>query len=71
MALFAHAKWDTKLVESGAQVQLDIPQTNPHAPALVERNNMQPVFETARMYTGQAPNLAMHNIYGVTSFELG
>lgn len=58
-------------VESGAQVQLDIPQTNPHAPALVERNNMQPVFETARMYTGQAPNLAIHNIYGVTSFELG
>jgi hypothetical protein len=58
-------------VEKGAQVQLDIPQMNAQALALVKRNNMLPVFETARMYTGPAPQLPIQNIFGVTSFELG
>ena len=58
-------------VEPGAQVQLDIPQINPQALALVERNHMQPVFETARMYTGPAPDIDIQRIFGVTSFELG
>jgi hypothetical protein len=32
---------------------------------------MTAVFETARMYTGQAPALPLDRIFGVTSFELG
>jgi hypothetical protein len=32
---------------------------------------MKMVFETARMYTGEAPALPMERLYGVTSFELG
>jgi hypothetical protein len=32
---------------------------------------MKPVFETARMYTGPAPDLPLSRLYGVTSFELG
>jgi GNAT superfamily N-acetyltransferase len=58
-------------VEPEAQVQLDIPQINSQAMALVEGNHMQPVFETARMYTGPAPDIDTQRIFGVTSFELG
>lgn len=61
----------TCALEPGTPVQLDIPQANPHALELVQNNNMQAVFETARMYTGPAPNIDTQRIFGVTSFELG
>jgi hypothetical protein len=32
---------------------------------------MAPVFETARMYRGAAPELPLGNIFGITTFELG
>jgi hypothetical protein len=32
---------------------------------------MTPVFETARMYTRQSPELPLNRLFGVTSFELG
>jgi hypothetical protein len=32
---------------------------------------MTVVFETARMYTGEAPRLPLDGIFGVTTFELG
>jgi hypothetical protein len=32
---------------------------------------MQPVFETARMYTGPDPDIDLQTVFGVTSFELG
>lgn len=50
---------------------LDIPSINSHAVDLVNRHAMQPVFETARMYLGQAPAVPIEYVYGVTSFELG
>ncbi|TFZ04454.1 GNAT family N-acetyltransferase [Ramlibacter rhizophilus] len=58
---------------TGAQepIYLDLPQANPAALALARRHHMEPVFETARMYTGRAPGVPMHGMYGVTSFELG
>jgi len=52
-------------------VFLDIPACHPAAVALVERHGWRPVFETARMYAGPAPQLDLARIYGVTSFELG
>jgi hypothetical protein len=52
-------------------VFLDLPQPNAAAVALARRNGMEPVFETARMYTGQAPLLPLARLYGVASFELG
>jgi GNAT superfamily N-acetyltransferase len=55
----------------GASIFLDIPEVNPAAVALAQRHDMQPVFETARMYTKGAPNLPLARIYGVTTFELG
>ena len=56
---------------SGAKVAIDVPGANPAALGIVEARGMRPEFETARMYRGAAPPLALANTYGVTSFELG
>ncbi|MEI8049313.1 MAG: GNAT family N-acetyltransferase [Bacteroidota bacterium] len=58
-------------VPVGSQFFIDVPEPNPHAISLVNRHNMTPSFETARMYTGFAPQLPVNRIFGVTSFELG
>jgi len=55
----------------GAPVFLDIPERNSDARALAESRGMQKVFETARMYTGDFPDLPLDNLFGVTTFELG
>lgn len=55
----------------GAMVQIDVPALNPQALALVCAQGLQPVFETARMYTGAQPALPMARQFGVTTFELG
>ena len=52
-------------------VFLDVPEPNSAAVALAEQYKMQPVFQTARMYTGPAPALDLDKVFGVTSFELG
>jgi GNAT superfamily N-acetyltransferase len=58
-------------VEPSAPIFLDVPEVNPHAVALAKKNGMTAVFETARMYTGEAPRLPLDKMFGVTSFELG
>lgn len=55
----------------GAPVFLDIPEANPAAVALAQRHGLSPVFETARMYLGTPPEMALERTFGVTSFELG
>ncbi|WKY48075.1 hypothetical protein Q5O24_01725 [Eubacteriaceae bacterium ES3] len=52
-------------------VFLDISTENHAALALVEKYNMEFVFETARMYTEDIPALPWDEVYGITSFELG
>ncbi len=52
-------------------IYLDVPAPNAAAIRLAERHGMKPVFETARMYTGAAPDLPLARLFGVTSFELG
>ncbi|MBP0594978.1 GNAT family N-acetyltransferase [Paraburkholderia sp. LEh10] len=52
-------------------VALDVPELNPAAIALAERHGMTSVFETARMYTREAPDIPLAQLFGVTSFELG
>lgn len=52
-------------------VFLDVPEPNTAAVRLATRFGLQPVFETARMYTGPAPSIAMDRIFGIASFELG
>lgn len=56
---------------TAADVYLDVPELNAAGMALARRHAMSPVFETARMYTGPAPAVPLHHVYGVTTFELG
>ncbi|MFD6967311.1 GNAT family N-acetyltransferase [Streptomyces sp. NPDC059979] len=55
----------------GGLVSLDVPDANPEAIALCAGLGLVPTFETARMYTGPAPELALTELFGVTSLELG
>jgi hypothetical protein len=52
-------------------VFLDVPEPNSAAINMAQEAGMAPVFETARMYAGPAPDLPLAQIYGITSFELG
>ena len=55
----------------GETVILDPPEPNKDAVSLCLARGLSPVFETARMYRGDAPKLPIQNIFGITSFELG
>jgi GNAT superfamily N-acetyltransferase len=55
----------------GAPVFLDTPEVNPAAIDLAKRHSMTAAFETARMYTGNSPDLPLQRLFGVTTFELG
>ncbi|MFO1305673.1 MAG: GNAT family N-acetyltransferase [Burkholderiales bacterium] len=61
----------TMRVPAGSEIFIDVPEPNRAAIALAERHGMTPVFETARMYTGDAPKLPLSRLFGVTTFELG
>jgi GNAT superfamily N-acetyltransferase len=50
---------------------IDVPELNTAAVKLVESIGFAPAFETARMYTGPAPEVDLRNLFGVTTFELG
>ena len=52
-------------------VSPDLSEVNATAVALARAHGMEPVFETARMYTGPAPALAVDRMFGITTFELG
>ena len=58
-------------VKAGASIFLDVPEVNEQAILMAGKYNMKLSFETARMYTGSFPDLPMHKIFGVTSFEIG
>jgi GNAT superfamily N-acetyltransferase len=55
----------------GGEIFLDVPEPNRDAVALASTRGLAPVFETARMYTGPVRDIALHRIFGVTTFELG
>ncbi|WP_146344791.1 GNAT family N-acetyltransferase [Phaeobacter marinintestinus] len=61
----------TKDLDPDDEVFLDVPEPNAPAVALAEHLGLSPVFETARMYRGPAPEVDLEHIFGVTSFELG
>ncbi len=67
-SLFLALKSKIKSTES---VFLDVPEVNQAAVALTESHNMKVSFETARMYTGEIPDIPLNRLYGVTSFEIG
>jgi GNAT superfamily N-acetyltransferase len=55
----------------GEPVFFDTPEPNAAAVDIAVRHGMQKVFETARMYTKEIPDLPLEQIFGVTSFEMG
>jgi len=56
---------------TGGPVFLDVPLAHAGAVRLAEAHAMRPVFETARMYRGPAPEIDLGRVFGVTTFELG
>ncbi len=52
-------------------VYLDIPYLNENALKLVNSYQMQPHFETIRMYRQGCPKMNLNHVYGITTFELG
>ena len=52
-------------------VILDVPEDNEEAVALAQTLGLAPLFETARMYMGPPPKIALDRVFGVTTFELG
>ncbi len=59
------------LIEVDSSVFLDAPEINKDAEALALKYEMKKVFETARMYTKQQPEIDLSKVFGVTTFELG
>ena len=55
----------------GEPVFLDTPEVNSEAVRLAESYDMQEVFGCAKMILGPKPVLPDHEIFGVTTFELG
>jgi len=53
------------------EIFLDVPSVNRDAVALAESHGLKPVFETARMYTGDIRPMRLDRVFGVTTFELG
>jgi GNAT superfamily N-acetyltransferase len=52
-------------------VQIDVPQAQTAWMALLAQRGFTPGFATARMYAGAPPALPLHQVFGVTSLELG
>jgi hypothetical protein len=55
----------------GHPLFLDCPEPNQAAIDLATRNGLSPVFQTARMYRGAAPDLSLSRTFGITTLELG
>ena len=58
-------------VKPAEPVFLDVPEINRAAVKLAEDHDMKVVFETARMYRGEVPDMPLDRLFGVTSFEVG
>ena len=55
----------------GRPVYLDVPAENDEAIRLAEACGLSPVFETARMYRGEVPDVPLNRVFAVTTLELG
>ncbi len=55
----------------GGPVQIDVPMTQASFYSRLTEAGMTPGFSTARMYLGPAPKVAMHQVFGTTTLELG
>lgn len=55
----------------GEPLYLDIPVVNEGAVNLVQKYGAKYVFECARMYYGEVPDIELDKVFGITTFELG
>jgi RimJ/RimL family protein N-acetyltransferase len=55
----------------GETFVIDVPEPNQAAVALAQGYGMASVFETARMYTKDAPAIPLARVFGISTFELG
>lgn len=55
----------------GDQIYIDIPVPNSEAGRLVKAYEATYVFECARMYHGNFPDVDINKVFGITTFELG
>ena len=53
------------------EIFLDVPSVNLDAVAMAQDLGLAPLFETARMYTGEIAPLRLERVFGVTTLELG
>lgn len=53
------------------EIHIDVPEANAGFADLLERAGLVRGFETARMYLGPAPAIALDGVFGVTTLELG
>lgn len=58
-------------VPPNTPIFMDVPLSNKEAVTLCNDFNMQPTFETGRMYHGPIPTLSLDKIFGLTSLEVG
>jgi GNAT superfamily N-acetyltransferase len=55
----------------GTEVFIDIPEANPRGRRLRAARDMEPSFETARMYLNGRPPEDVERVFGVTTLEFG
>jgi hypothetical protein len=55
----------------GTEVFVDVPEPNSRAQSLRAAREMEPSFETARMYLNGRPPEDVERVFGVTTFEFG
>lgn len=55
----------------GEAIYLDVPENNPAAVALAQRQHLRPLLQTAWMYTKGAPAVNAKRIFGMTTRGLG
>jgi GNAT superfamily N-acetyltransferase len=55
----------------GSEVFIDMPAANPRAHYLRATRQMEPSFETVRMYLNGSPPDDVRRVFGVTTFEFG
>ena len=67
----AHAVLAALVGAQNSEIFLDVPQPNGDAVGLARSLALTPVFETARMYRGPVRPVALGQVFGVTTFELG
>lgn len=52
-------------------VMIDVPSSNSTSIELMQSLGLESIFDTARMYKGQAPGIDVERLFGVATLELG